>query len=98
MILFINLCIHWAKASLDASYWLAKCAGVEPYPEEAQQVANELLTSKEPKDRGQIAWQFQPDFCMNSDGQELEPTEEECYEADRHMARRLGEDGPYNNC
>lgn len=26
------------------------------------------------------------------------PTDEECYEADRHMARRLGEDGPYNNC
>jgi hypothetical protein len=45
MMMFINLCIHWAGAALTASYMRAESYGAEPSEEEAMRIANIYLTS-----------------------------------------------------
>lgn len=45
MILFINLCISWSRAALQASYMEAETYGAEPSEEEAMRVAHVFATS-----------------------------------------------------
>ncbi len=96
MITLINCAILWAKAALDASYAEAELYGVEPEREDAVRIANLYLVTAAMNHRWMITGQLGPEEYWFTP--EPEPTEEECYEADRHMAKRLGEDGPYDNC
>ena len=45
MILFINLCISWSRAALQASYMEAETYGAEPSEYEAMRVAHIFATS-----------------------------------------------------